>query len=140
MSKHDLQSRPVYHHKRESIEAHLTIEFAALAVSHWIEHQTGWSIKKFVRTALRYRTVKIQAGQQIFTAGGPQRQRIALHCGAVRERITAVGLAAVDPPQRQPQHPHGDNHHHPNKPRGCSERASALFGVGTRHGWGIHRR
>ena len=37
MSKHDLQARPVYHHKRESIEAHLTIVFAALAVSHWIE-------------------------------------------------------------------------------------------------------
>jgi transposase len=45
MSKHDLQARPVYHHKRQSIEAHLTIVFAALAVSHWIEHQTGWSIK-----------------------------------------------------------------------------------------------
>jgi hypothetical protein len=49
MSKHDLQARPIYHHKRESIEAHLTIVFAALAVSNWIEHQTGWSIKKFVR-------------------------------------------------------------------------------------------
>jgi hypothetical protein len=46
MSKHDLQARPIYHHKRESIEAHLTIVFAALAVSHWIEHQTGWSIKE----------------------------------------------------------------------------------------------
>jgi hypothetical protein len=51
MSKHDLQARPIYHHKRESIEAHLTIVFAALAVSHYIEAQTGWSIKKFVRTA-----------------------------------------------------------------------------------------
>jgi transposase len=49
MSQHDLQARPIYHHKRESIEAHLTIVFTALAVSHWIEHQTGWSIKKFVR-------------------------------------------------------------------------------------------
>jgi hypothetical protein len=37
MSKHDLQARPVYHHTRESIEAHLTIVFAALAVSHFIE-------------------------------------------------------------------------------------------------------
>ena len=54
MSKHDLQARPVYHNKRESIEAHLTIVFAALAVSHWIERQTGWSIKKFVRTTRRY--------------------------------------------------------------------------------------
>jgi Transposase DDE domain len=50
MSKHDLAARPIYHHTRDSIEAHLTIVFAALAVSHWIEHQTGWSIKKFVRT------------------------------------------------------------------------------------------
>jgi hypothetical protein len=30
--KHDLQARPVYHHLRDSIEAHLTIVFAALAV------------------------------------------------------------------------------------------------------------
>jgi hypothetical protein len=43
MSKHDLQARPIYHHTRDSIEAHLTIVFAALAVSHWIEHQTGSS-------------------------------------------------------------------------------------------------
>jgi hypothetical protein len=30
MSKSDLQARPVYHRKRESIDAHLTIVFAAL--------------------------------------------------------------------------------------------------------------
>ncbi|GAT14065.1 transposase [Mycolicibacterium thermoresistibile] len=53
------------------IEAHLTIVFAAMAVSHWIEHRTGWSIKKFVRTARRYRTVQIRAGQQILTAADP---------------------------------------------------------------------
>ena len=67
MSKHDLQARPIYHHKRESIEAHLTIVFAALAVSHWIEHQTGWSIRKFVRTARRCRTVQMRAGKQTLT-------------------------------------------------------------------------
>ncbi len=49
------------HHIRESIEAYLSIVVAALAVSSWVEHQTGWSIKKFVRTARRYRTVKIKA-------------------------------------------------------------------------------
>ena len=58
MSKHDLQARPIYHHQRDSIEAHLTVVFAALAVSRWIEARTGWSIKKFVRTACRYRTSK----------------------------------------------------------------------------------
>jgi hypothetical protein len=41
---------------------------AAPVVSHWIECQTGWSIKKFVRTARRHRTVTIQAGRQTLTA------------------------------------------------------------------------
>lgn len=71
MSKHDLQARPIYHRTRDSIEAHLSVVFAAMAVSHYIEHQTGWSIKKFVRTARRYRTVTIQAGSQTLTAAEP---------------------------------------------------------------------
>ena len=50
MSKHDLRARPVYHHKRESIDAHLAVVFAALAISHQIEARTGWTIKKFVRS------------------------------------------------------------------------------------------
>ena len=68
MSKHDLQARPVYHHLRESIEAHLTIVMAALAVSKWIETATGWSIRKFVKTTRRYKTITIQAGDQTITA------------------------------------------------------------------------
>jgi Transposase DDE domain len=71
MSKHDLQARPIYHRKRDSIEAHLTIVFAALAISRWIEEQTGWSIRKFVRTARRYRTIEIQAGPHVITAADP---------------------------------------------------------------------
>jgi hypothetical protein len=39
--------------------------FAALAVSHWIERQTGWSMMKFVRTSRRYRTVQIRAGNRV---------------------------------------------------------------------------
>ncbi|MDP9391127.1 MAG: hypothetical protein M3P89_07045, partial [Actinomycetota bacterium] len=35
--KHDLRARPIYHHKRESIEAHLNVVFAALAVTHHVE-------------------------------------------------------------------------------------------------------
>jgi len=71
MSKSDLQARPVYHRKRDSIEAHLTIVFAAQAVSRWIEAQTGWSIRKFVKTARRYRTIEIQAGRPTITAADP---------------------------------------------------------------------
>jgi hypothetical protein len=71
MAKSDLQARPIYHRKRDSIEAHLTVVFAALAISRWIEHQTGWSIRKFVKTARRYRTIQIQAGPHTITAADP---------------------------------------------------------------------
>ena len=37
----------------------------------WIEAQTGWSIRKFVKTARRYRTIEIQAGRQTITAADP---------------------------------------------------------------------
>jgi transposase len=71
MSKTDLAARPIYHHTRESIEAHLSIVFAALAVSRWIEKTTGWSIKRFVTTTRRYRTIQIQAGPHTITAADP---------------------------------------------------------------------
>ena len=50
MSKSDLKARPIFHHKRDSIEAHLTIVFAALAIGRMIEYRTGISIKRFVNT------------------------------------------------------------------------------------------
>jgi hypothetical protein len=71
VSKHDLQARSVYHRKRDSIEAHLSVVLAALAVSRWIESQTGWSIRQFVRTARRYRVIEIQAGGYSITAADP---------------------------------------------------------------------
>jgi len=71
MAKSDLQARPVYHRTRDSIEAHLTIVFAALAVSRQVERVTGWSIRKFVKTARRYRTIQIQAGDHLITAADP---------------------------------------------------------------------
>jgi hypothetical protein len=49
----------------------LTIVFAALAVSRWIEARTGWTIRKLVKTARRYREIKIQAGQHTSTAADP---------------------------------------------------------------------
>jgi len=49
--------------KRDTTEAHLTIVFAALAVGRWIEAETGWSIRKFVKTSRRHRTIEIQGGR-----------------------------------------------------------------------------
>ncbi len=45
--------------------------FAALVVTRYVETATGWSIKRFVRTARRYRTVQIRVGQHIVTAEDP---------------------------------------------------------------------
>ncbi|MDR1768708.1 MAG: IS1634 family transposase [Propionibacteriaceae bacterium] len=68
MSKHDLRARPIYHHKQESTQAHLTIVFAALAISRWLEQQTGWTIKRLVKTPRRYRTDTIRVGNHTFQA------------------------------------------------------------------------
>lgn len=56
MAKSDLRARPIYHRKRDSIEAHLTIVLASLAISKSIELQTGLSIKKFVKLLRPIRT------------------------------------------------------------------------------------
>jgi hypothetical protein len=45
--------------------------FAALALTRLIENRTGWSIKRFVRTARCYRTVQICAGAHVLTAEDP---------------------------------------------------------------------
>src|SRR6516164_383414 len=89
MSKSDLQARPVYHRKRDSIEAHLTIVFAALAVSRWIEARTGWSTRKFVKTARRYRTVQIQAGRRAITAADPIPDDLRQALDAINDRTRA---------------------------------------------------
>ena len=49
MSKHDLRARPVFHHQRDAIEAHLTVVMAALAVARHLQETTGISIKRIIR-------------------------------------------------------------------------------------------
>jgi hypothetical protein len=71
MSKTDLRARPIYHHKRDSIEAHMSIVFTALAVSRWLEQATGWSIKRLVQTLQPYRSIAIQTGHHVLHAGTP---------------------------------------------------------------------
>lgn len=48
ISKHDLQTRPIFHFKEEPIKLHIIICFMALVVSKHIELHTNTSIKKFV--------------------------------------------------------------------------------------------
>jgi len=66
MSKSDLKARPIFHHIRDSIEAHLTIVFTALAVARHIESRTGISIKKFVQAVEPVRTGIVSVGEDTF--------------------------------------------------------------------------
>jgi len=49
MSKSDLKARPIFHHKQEAIEAHLTVVMAALALQRNIEAVSGVSLKQLVK-------------------------------------------------------------------------------------------
>ncbi len=60
MTKSDLRARPIFHHQHDSIEAHLTIVFAALAISRHLQDLTGVSIKKLVTTLRPVRSATIQ--------------------------------------------------------------------------------
>ena len=85
MSKSDLAARPIFHRKEDSIRAHLAVVFAALAITRIIEARTGWSIKKFVTTARRYRTVTVQAGEHTITAADPIPDDLNEALQAIRE-------------------------------------------------------
>ena len=49
ITKSDLEARPVFHHKKENIQAHILICFMALAVCKYMELKTGKSTKKIVK-------------------------------------------------------------------------------------------
>ena len=87
MSKTDLAARPIFHHVRESIEAHLTIVFAALAVSHSIQDKTGLAIANVVKQLrpLRSATIAINGTSQTFPPQLPDAQgEILAHLGLKR--------------------------------------------------------
>jgi hypothetical protein len=95
MSKHDLQARPTRHYQRDSIEAHLTIVLAALAVSRSTEAGTGWSIRKFVRAARCYRTIEIRAGNHIITAADPMPRDLHEALGRIHHEPAAHQLSQL---------------------------------------------
>jgi transposase len=68
MTKSDLRARPVFHRTRDSIEAHLTVVFAALAIARHLQDATGVSIKKLVRTLRPLRSVTIEINGHTLTA------------------------------------------------------------------------
>ena len=71
MAKTDLRARPMFHHEADSIHAHLTIVFTALAISRHLQEATGYSIRKIIRTLRPLRDVTISIGGNEITATTP---------------------------------------------------------------------
>ena len=68
MSKHDLRARPVFHHTRDAIEAHLTVVMASLAVARYLQDTTGISIARIVRELHGLQEVTINLNGHRITA------------------------------------------------------------------------
>ena len=59
LTKSDLEARPIFHRLDETIQAHLVIVFASLAIAKYIEIKTGMSIQKVLKLAERVLTHKV---------------------------------------------------------------------------------
>jgi len=84
MAKTDLRARPMFHHEADSIHAHLTIVFTALAISRHLQDTTGVSIRKIIRALRPLRDVTISiAGNEITatTPPGPDAHAILTAAG-----------------------------------------------------------
>ena len=71
MSKTDLAARPIFHHTRDAIEAHLTIVFAALAIARHLQNTTGYSIRKIVQTLRPLQQITVRIAGHEHTAEDP---------------------------------------------------------------------
>jgi hypothetical protein len=71
MVKSDLRARPMFHHEHDSINAHLTTVFCALAISRHLQDRTGYSIKRIIRALRPLRDVVITVQNQQITATTP---------------------------------------------------------------------
>jgi len=87
MAKTDLRARPMFHHEKDSIDAHLTIVFCALAISRHLQDRTGLSIKRIVRALRPLRDVVISVQGQQITATTPAEGEAAEILTALRPRV-----------------------------------------------------
>jgi hypothetical protein len=77
MSKTEIDARPMFNRVRDAIEAHPTIVFTALAVSHCIQARSGLSIATVVKQLrpLRSATITINGATQTFPPAVPDTLR-----------------------------------------------------------------
>ena len=80
MSKTDLRARPMFHHTKDAIEAHLTVVVTALAVARHLQNRTGLAIRNLIRQPrpLRSATIAINGVEQTFPPTVPTEQQAIL--------------------------------------------------------------
>jgi hypothetical protein len=71
MAKTDLRARPMFAATEDSIQAHLTVVFCALAISRHLHTTTGYTIRRIVRALRPLRDVTINVDGHQFTATTP---------------------------------------------------------------------
>jgi len=69
LTKSDLEARTVFHRLDETIQAHLIIVFAGLAICKYIEDKTGMSIHRVLKLAekvLTHKVTNIKTGEYAY--------------------------------------------------------------------------
>ena len=69
LTKSDLEARPVFHRLDETIQAHLVIVFAGLAICKYLEIKTGMSIHRVLKLAekvLTHKVTNMRTGESAF--------------------------------------------------------------------------
>jgi hypothetical protein len=81
---------------QDSIEAHLTVIFAALAVARYLQARTGMTIKRLARTLRPLQTVTIAvAGQQITAQPRSTRTQPPFSSRSATSRGTKTGTTCA---------------------------------------------
>jgi transposase len=68
MTKSDLKARPIFHRKKDAIEAHLTIIMATLAIGKNIESASGMSLKQVIKALRPIRSGTVVIGGKTYQA------------------------------------------------------------------------
>lgn len=83
ISKSDLKARPIYARTQDSINAHLNVVIAALAISRIMETATGVTVKRLVRTLKKYRSFELLVGGKTVYAVTPLPEDVQARVDAI---------------------------------------------------------
>lgn len=67
MTKSDLRARPIFHREKDSIDAHLTVVFAALAIGRHLQELSGVPLKRLITDLKAIRLAKVLINGQVVT-------------------------------------------------------------------------